>query len=145
MKSYRIASLLGVSLAASVSACAIDTSDEPDTDSVEQGLAPQICPAIAILCLPGYQAKQLPNCRQICVPAQEPKSAEPCAVGGCSGELCYDPSLGDGISICIWKPEYACYQSASCERQSSGACGWTMTAELSSCLASGGGETLGFE
>jgi hypothetical protein len=135
MTLHRMASLLIVSIAASLSACAVATSDEPATETVEQGLQPaKVCPAIAILCLPGYQAKQLPNCRQICVPDNTP-SEEPCAVGGCSGELCYDPALDSGMSICLWQPEYACYDTATCERQANGACGWTMTSELSACLS----------
>lgn len=57
----------------------------------------------------------------------------PCRVGGCSGELCVgadDP----GFSTCIWREEFACYRDATCELQPSGACGWTMTPELSACL-----------
>jgi hypothetical protein len=130
-----ILSLLVIPVFASLPACAVDTGDEPDSESIEQGLAPRICPAIAILCAEGYRAKQLPNCRQICVPDQDQKAAGQCEVGGCSGELCYDPNVDPGISICIWRPEYACYKQATCERQNNGSCGWTMTAELQSCLS----------
>lgn len=61
--------------------------------------------------------------------------ATDCFVGGCSGQLCSDH---DGaISTCEWRPEFACYQDADakCERQPSGSCGWTPTAELTGCLA----------
>jgi hypothetical protein len=55
-----------------------------------------------------------------------------CYVGGCSGQICSDQ---DGvISTCEWKDEYACYASATCERQPDGQCGWTPTEELTSCL-----------
>ncbi len=54
-----------------------------------------------------------------------------CFVGGCSGEICADEPLA---SICIWEPEFACYQDARCERQSDGRCGWTMSDELRACL-----------
>jgi hypothetical protein len=55
-----------------------------------------------------------------------------CYVGGCSGQICSDQ---DGvISTCEWKDEYACYASATCERQPDGQCGWTPTPELTACL-----------
>lgn len=56
-----------------------------------------------------------------------------CYVGGCSGQICSDQE--GVISTCEWKPEYACYQSATCERQSNGTCGWTPTPALQTCLA----------
>lgn len=56
-----------------------------------------------------------------------------CFVGGCSGQICSEqPGI---ISTCEWREEYACYQTATCERQADGACGWTETPELNSCLA----------
>jgi hypothetical protein len=57
----------------------------------------------------------------------------PCFVGGCSGQICSDQE--GAISTCEWKAEYACYATATCERQTEGQCGWTDTTELSSCLA----------
>jgi hypothetical protein len=59
--------------------------------------------------------------------------AGPCYVGGCSGQICSDRK--DTVSTCEYRSEYACYRTARCERQASGACGWTPTAELTSCLA----------
>jgi hypothetical protein len=56
-----------------------------------------------------------------------------CYVGGCSGQICSDEE--GVISTCEWQPEYACYQSARCEVQADGNCGWTQTAELQACLA----------
>ncbi len=59
-----------------------------------------------------------------------------CVKGGCSGTLCAEEG-GDGMmTTCEWKDEYACYQQATCERQSDGTCGWTETTELTSCLSS---------
>jgi hypothetical protein len=56
-----------------------------------------------------------------------------CYVGGCSGQICSDQ---EGVaSTCEWRDEYACYQSATCERQADGLCGWTQTTELLACLA----------
>lgn len=55
-----------------------------------------------------------------------------CYIGGCSAQVCSDT---EGVpSNCEYKPEYACYKTATCERQSTGQCGWTETAELNICL-----------
>jgi hypothetical protein len=56
-----------------------------------------------------------------------------CEKSGCSGQICADHQM---ISTCEFRPEYACYQAATCERQANGACGWTQTPALPSCLAS---------
>src|SRR3989344_7594978 len=56
-----------------------------------------------------------------------------CVVSGCSGQLCVEE--GDpGISTCEWRPEYACYRYARCERQPNGQCGWTMAPSWRACL-----------
>lgn len=56
-----------------------------------------------------------------------------CYRTGCSSQICSDqPGLA---STCEYKEEYACYQTASCERQASGQCGWTQTPDLQACLA----------
>ncbi len=67
-----------------------------------------------------------------------------CAVGGCSSQLCVDASRGDVASTCEYSEVYACYQTARCEKQTSGQCGWTQTTELSQCVVSKGG-SLGLE
>jgi Domain of unknown function (DUF6748) len=56
-----------------------------------------------------------------------------CYVGGCSHQLCGD--VEGVVSTCEWKSEYACYETATCERQIDGACGWTQTDDLQACLA----------
>ena len=69
------------------------------------------------------------DCGGIC----QPKAATgACVKTGCSGQICADQDM---FSTCEWREEYACYQTATCERQSTGKCGWTMTPQLSSCLA----------
>ena len=55
-----------------------------------------------------------------------------CYVSGCSGQICSDQQ--SAVSTCEYREEYSCYQSARCERQSTGQCGWTMTDQLYSCL-----------
>jgi heat shock protein HslJ len=59
-------------------------------------------------------------------------SSTACFTGGCSGEICSDRD--DVVSTCIWQEEFACYQKSVCERQATGKCGWTETAELRACI-----------
>ena len=58
-----------------------------------------------------------------------------CKIGGCSSTVCSEASGEDMMTTCEFKPEYACYRSATCEKQADGACGWTQTPELAACLA----------
>lgn len=59
---------------------------------------------------------------------------KPCVVSGCSGQICADEPM---FSTCEWREEYACYATATCERQADGVCGWTQTPELEACLGDG--------
>lgn len=64
--------------------------------------------------------------------APEVEPAPPCFVGGCSGQACSsDPGV---VTTCEWRPEYACYDTATCERGADGNCGWRATEALTSCL-----------
>jgi len=54
-----------------------------------------------------------------------------CKKTGCSGQVC---STEDIFTTCEWLPWYACYQSAICEAQADGSCGFTDTPELQQCL-----------
>ncbi len=55
-----------------------------------------------------------------------------CEIGGCSGTVCSDePGV---VSSCEFRPEYACYSDAICERQPGGDCGWTQTPESEECF-----------
>lgn len=54
-----------------------------------------------------------------------------CIRTGCSGQVCASSVV---YTTCEWRPEYACYADATCERQEDGNCGWTMTPELEACL-----------
>lgn len=56
-----------------------------------------------------------------------------CYVGGCSSHVCSDRP--DVITTCDWRPQYACYRTATCARQANGQCGWTATTALQQCLA----------
>ncbi|MFZ2887295.1 MAG: hypothetical protein WA021_05760 [Minisyncoccia bacterium] len=62
--------------------------------------------------------------------------ANGCAVAGCSQQLCVSAEEASTImTTCEYRSEYICYAEASCEPQSDGKCGWTMTPELNHCLA----------
>jgi hypothetical protein len=63
-----------------------------------------------------------------------PPTVTDCTATGCSGTVCAE-TTSDLVTTCEMKPEYACYRDAVCERQPSGACGWTPTPELAACLA----------
>ena len=65
--------------------------------------------------------------------AIKPGQGSGCYVGGCSAQLCTDRP--DAVSTCEYNEKYACYKTATCERQVSGECGWTRSIELNSCLA----------
>jgi hypothetical protein len=69
------------------------------------------------------------DCGGICQPKA---GAGACVKTGCSGQICADQDM---FSTCEWREEYACYQTATCERQASGQCGWTQTPALTTCLA----------
>ncbi len=61
-----------------------------------------------------------------------------CFTGGCSRQLCGDRRILEVMTTCEWREEYACYQTAVCERQADRECGWTMTDQLVACLATAG-------
>lgn len=59
-----------------------------------------------------------------------------CKIGGCSNQICQNETDEGATTTCEYKSEYACYKTARCEKQTNGKCGWTQTAQLSSCLNS---------
>lgn len=63
-----------------------------------------------------------------------PSTAGGCTKTGCSGTVCAETG-SDIMTTCQFKPEYACYGDATCERQADGECGWTQTPELTACIA----------
>ena len=72
------------------------------------------------------------------IPATTPTPTLPtspvtqCRATGCSSQVCADQ---DVITTCEFRPEFACYRTAKCERQVDGQCDWTITPELQACLA----------
>lgn len=66
------------------------------------------------------------------VAAPAPKA---CVVSGCSGQVCAESEM---ITTCEYRAEYACYATATCERDAAGKCGWRATDALKSCLSSAG-------
>jgi len=73
-----------------------------------------------------------------------PVERDGCVVTGCSGQVCAGE---DVVTDCAYREEYSCYasESAVCERQSNGKCGWTLTDALQQCINQSGGEVLGAE
>jgi eight-cysteine-cluster-containing protein len=67
-------------------------------------------------------------------PEPTPPAANDCIKTGCSGTVCAEPGK-DVMTTCEFKPEYACYRDAACERQGDGSCGWTQSPALTACLA----------
>lgn len=65
-------------------------------------------------------------------------AAAACIPAGCSGQICSNG--GNVFTTCEFRPEYACYQTATCDVQPDGHCGWTPTPELQACLGNAGGD-----
>ena len=65
-------------------------------------------------------------------PVASQTTADGCYIGGCSQQICSDEP--DVVSSCEYRSQYACYGSATCEKQADGRCGWTETASLKACL-----------
>src|SRR5262245_22642659 len=55
-----------------------------------------------------------------------------CVPSGCSGTVCVEHG-SEVVTTCEYKAEYDCYKTATCERQADTSCGWTQSAELTSC------------
>ncbi|MEK6953383.1 MAG: eight-cysteine-cluster domain-containing protein [Candidatus Micrarchaeota archaeon] len=67
-----------------------------------------------------------------------------CAIGGCNSEICTTPQKAkDVASICVYKPEFACYKQIGCGCIS-GVCAWEETPEFRLCVqgAKQGGSDL---
>lgn len=80
---------------------------------------------------PGGKMPQL-KATQFYLRAGKTQAMKPCIKTGCSSQVCSDKNE---ITTCEWRPEYACYQKAVCERQGNGNCGFTQTPELAACLS----------
>jgi hypothetical protein len=78
----------------------------------------------------GINGGLIPVC--IANPPPPPPPAAACVKTGCSGQICADQQM---VSTCEFRPEYACYQAATCQRQANGKCGFTQTPALAACLA----------
>lgn len=80
---------------------------------------------------PGGKMPQL-KAMQFYLRAGASQAMKPCIKTGCSSQVCSDRNV---ITTCEWRPEYACYQKAVCERQGNGNCGFTRSPELNACLS----------
>ena len=80
---------------------------------------------------PGSEAPGEPPSANTPPPGDEAAGTGPCKPTGCSGIVCSDEEV---MTTCEYRPEYACYETATCTRQADGKCGWTQTPELQACL-----------
>ena len=90
-----------------------------------------LCDMAPPACEPGYVPSVVGSCFGPCVPADQcSPSPDSCIVTGCSSQACAAEPV---FTTCEWRPEYACYRYAVCERQADGTCGWTATPEFKAC------------
>jgi eight-cysteine-cluster-containing protein len=54
-----------------------------------------------------------------------------CMSSGCSGEICAAQPM---ISVCLWKPEFACYKLTECAANADGTCAWQENEEFLDCM-----------
>ncbi|MEZ4408067.1 MAG: hypothetical protein R3A52_16565 [Polyangiales bacterium] len=75
-----------------------------------------------------------------------PAAVRACVRTGCGGaslgRLCAEGGAFSADTCEIRRTDY-CFNTARCERQPDGACGWTMTDELRGCLDAGGPACVG--
>lgn len=74
---------------------------------------------------------QMLHAAQFYLPVSSSAQLKPCIKTGCSKQICSDEEV---ITTCEYSPAYECYKKAKCERQENGECGFTKSAELTSCL-----------
>lgn len=83
----------------------------------------------------GFFIENVPDIQVPPLPPENTHTSD-CVPAGCSGQLCVSTEDAEStVTTCEYRNEYACYKNAICEKQASGSCGWTETAELKSCLA----------
>ena len=137
-KTFFLGLILG---AITMAGCAAEVGDPLGSHSDALGSPPRVCPAIAILCAPGYQPKSLPNCNQICVPTQGLECetdldcgpiycvTTPCEQPICRGHQCVVPNYPDppaggepcGDTVC-GANSYCCNASCGICAPLDGAC-----------------------
>ena len=120
---------------ATQNSAAIVVKEDAVVDNTNNGKGQVACTMEAKLCPDGvtYVGRTGPNCEfAACPQVTPPPVSGKCFIGGCSSEIC--SGQAGAVSSCIYKAEYACYKTAKCERQSDGACGWTATTALKTCI-----------
>lgn len=75
-----------------------------------------------------------PNCEFAMCPTVNTNATagDGCVITGCNSEVCSNEAA---VSACVVLPQYACYKTARCEKQTDGTCGWTQTEELITCIS----------
>lgn len=128
---------LNTSLQRKIAGVSLATADEP-TDQLSEALKAMVNAGGVIVV--GTHASvtgpagrsQTLKASQFYLRANSNAALKPCIKTGCSEQICADETV---MSTCEYRPEYACYKKATCERQADGDCGFTQTKVLLSCLA----------
>jgi hypothetical protein len=136
MNSKRTAALLALLLLIVVACILLRatalTPSETTTNETSTANSPVMSEEVPedIVVEPPTNTPSEPNPPAVITPAPTPQKS--CYVGGCSSQVCSENP--DVATTCEWRESYACYQTATCERQQSGECGWTQTPVLQACL-----------
>jgi eight-cysteine-cluster-containing protein len=130
-----VRSILVPFIALTLAACS-ETAQPPQPPQPPGGEPTNPC--AAVLCAPNTICVAQPDGTARCIaqgapaPTGNPGASGPCMKTGCSGTVCSDQQV---MTTCEYREQYACYQSAICERDpASGTCGWRRTPELQACL-----------
>lgn len=114
--------------------CTSGTHCEDGNGTQPPQCVPDVNPCAFTLCAANSTC-EVENGQAVCKPLPVDPPAGKCVKTGCSGHVCADQPM---FTTCEFRPEYACYQAAICERGTDGKCGFRQTAELTSCLGSNG-------
>ena len=121
----------------------MDNKNTPFSTNVKQPTIGAVFIILIIGAMVGFQLGRWSNSLDKAVyvsptlipsPVPTDVTKDECVRAGCSSELCVEPSQSGMMTPCVYKEEYACLSSSSCERQNDGKCGWTKTPEYLQCL-----------
>lgn len=69
-------------------------------------------------------------------PISGEREKDGCVITGCNGEVCVSEETSQlmGVTPCIYKPEFACFNESVCSHDASGECAWQETPEFIACI-----------
>lgn len=146
MKNVYVAGIISAAIVVAAAFWLMGLSEQPDEQGVSVERQQQCEAFLTVALFPSGEAAE--EFMSACLrgepvlpgeageePASGPHVGAGCAIGGCSSQICGEQGEVEGmVTTCEWREEYACYAASRCERQASGRCGWTETAEFSQCL-----------